>query len=868
MVDGPVSNRRFSRRQIRSFLMVGGGIIVALVVAVGGWKFYTSSRQAAAEQAQQEQEAYIAARASEVATPFSAQQARLDELAAAPATIALFVAGDQAGLDAAAGKALANFDRGLKLRYLLPGRYELDNNSNPPLGYASLDLLRRVEKDGSSVAMEALLLGSDRQHIVMLSAVKDEEESVIGILHLSLSVDLFKSGLAAVDLPGGYLELQQGAGAKVQVLASAGDAALKTGEAISTIVRGTRWKVAVWGMNASPVNVGGMGMQPLIMVIVAILVLGGLAAVFILKKGGKADTTTSNEVIYAGAVRAIMDGAHPGMEKMVPNLPAGDGSASAAASVSQGAVGDDITMIIKKEDVKAAADSEMLDLTQAEPVTPTPEAPPAPEPAPAPAESAPVESAPAAPAEAAAPAPAAADSEVPKSIFRAYDIRGVVGETLNADIVRRIGQAIGSEAGTQGQSTLAVGRDGRTSSPELAEALIQGLRDSGRDVIDVGVVPTPVLYFATHFLDVNSGIMLTGSHNGPSYNGLKIVINGDTLAEDGIQAIYNRVSSNDFESGQGSVQTSEIIADYIRRVSEDIPVAFGNSLKIVVDCGNGVAGAVAPQLLRALGHDVVELYCEIDGNFPNHHPDPSQPENLQALKEKVAAEEADLGLAFDGDADRLGVVDEQGNIIWPDRQLMLLAKDVLTRNAGAQIIFDVKCSRYLKAIIESSGGKPLMWKTGHSLIKKKMKEVDAPLAGEMSGHIFFKERWYGFDDAIYTAARILEILMAAGGKPSEVFAQMPEGVSTPELRLDLPEDAHQSFMQGLQGKLQFDGAEIIDIDGYRAEFSDGWGLVRPSNTTPCLVMRFEAESQDALERIQGEFRTALLSINPDLQLPF
>ena len=538
MVDGPVSNRRFSRRQIRSFLMIGGGIVVALVVAVGGWKFYTSSSQAAAEQAQQEQEAYISARASEVAKPFSAQQGKLDELAAAPATLALFLTGDQAKLDAAAGKALASFDGGLKLRYLLSGQYELDNNASPPLGYASLDLLRRVERDGSRVVMEALLLGSENEHIVLLSAVRNEEESVVGILHLSLSVDIFKSALAAVDLPGGYLELQQGAGTRAQVLASAGDAALKTGEAISTIVKGTRWKVAVWGMNASPVNVGGMSMQPLVMAIVAILLLGGLAAVFILKKGGKTDAATSSEVIYAGAVRAIMDGAHPGMEKMVPNLPAGDGSASAEAAVSQGAVGDDITMIIKKEDVKAAADSEMLDLTQAESVTPTPEAPAAPEPAPAPVESAPAAPA-AAPAEAPAPAPApaAADSEVPKSIFRAYDIRGVVGETLNADIVKRIGQAIGSEAGLQGQATIAVGRDGRTSSPELAEALVQGLRDSGRDVIDVGVVPTPLLYFATHFLDVNSGVMLTGSHNGPSYNGLKIVINGDTLSEDGIQTL-------------------------------------------------------------------------------------------------------------------------------------------------------------------------------------------------------------------------------------------------------------------------------------------------------------------------------------------
>ena len=552
-----------------------------------------------------------------------------------------------------------------------------------------------------------------------------------------------------------------------------------------------------------------------------------------------------------------MDGAHPGMEQMVPNLPASDGNKIAAQPVSQGQLGDDITMMIKAADLKsAAAESEMLDLTQ--PETPAP-------PADTPAEATPATSP--APAKT-APAKAPDGNEISAEIFRVYDIRGIVGENLDADIVTRIGQAIGSEAGLRGQTAVIVGRDGRTSSPELAEALILGLSNSGRDVIDIGMVPTPVLYYATHFLDVNSGVMLTGSHNGPEYNGLKIVLDGETLAEDGIQAIYKRIIDNNYETGQGSQQSKEIIADYVRRISEDIPVALGGAFKIVVDCGNGVAGAVAPQLLRALGHDVIELYCDVDGNFPNHQPDPSQPENLQSLIDKVKEEQADLGFAFDGDGDRLGVVDEQGKIIWPDRQLMLLTKDVLSREPGKPIIFDVKCSRYLKAIIESNGGQPLMWKTGHSLIKRKMKEVNAPLAGEMSGHIFFKERWYGFDDAIYTAARLLEVLMNAKAKPSETFAEMPEGLSTPELRIDLPESAHQSFMTDLQGKMSFEGAEVIEIDGYRVEFSDGWGLIRPSNTTPCLVLRFEAENQQALDRIQGDFRKVLLSINSDLQLPF
>ncbi|MGH2349792.1 MAG: phosphomannomutase/phosphoglucomutase [bacterium] len=473
----------------------------------------------------------------------------------------------------------------------------------------------------------------------------------------------------------------------------------------------------------------------------------------------------------------------------------------------------------------------------------------------------------------AAPAPAPAPPpegklEISPQIFRAYDIRGVVGKTLTAEIAGKIGQAIGAEAAARQQRGLIVGRDGRKSSPELSEALIKGLRAAGRDVIDIGMVPTPLLYFATHEMGTNSGVMVTGSHNPPEYNGFKIVLAGESLAEDAIKAIYDRIVRNDLGSGEGKLKSAEVNAEYIMKVSEDIPVALGGAFKLVVDCGNGVGGTVAPQLLRALGHDVVEMFCEVDGRFPNHQPDPSQPENLKALIEKVREEQADLGLAFDGDADRLGVVDGEGNIIWPDRLLMLLAEDVLSRNPGAPIIFDVKCSRHLQAAIESGGGKPVMWRTGHSLIKKKMKETDSPLAGEMSGHIFFKERWYGFDDALYAAGRLLDVLVRAKKKPAEVFASQPRGVSTPELRLDLPEVSHDSFMQALKESLSFDAAQIIDVDGLRVEFADGWGLIRPSNTSPVLVLRFEADDDAALQRIQGAFRDLLHSVQPDLPLPF
>ncbi len=567
--------------------------------------------------------------------------------------------------------------------------------------------------------------------------------------------------------------------------------------------------------------------------------------------GKGSENDSDEEVIYKGAVKSIMDGEHPGFENLVPDLPHIDRPAvqdSEPGKISQGLHGDDVTAIFKPSEIlpnePAQASSEQANTEQTNPEASSVEvvaSPNAEEPAPV---------------------------DISPEIFRAYDIRGVVSKNFSASVVREIGRAIGSEAYERGQQGIVVARDGRTSSPELGDALIEGLRASGRDVIDIGVVPTPVLYFATHHLETNSGVMLTGSHNGPEYNGLKIVLDGETLSGDAITTIRDRITNNELSEGQGSLQAADISADYLRRITDDIPVALGGAFKIIVDCGNGVAGQLAPQLYRAMGHDVVELFCDIDGTFPNHQPDPSQPENLQSLIDIVKEEHADLGFAFDGDGDRLGIVDGDGNIIWPDRQMMLFAKDVLTRNQGATIIFDVKCSRYLKAIIESSGGKPLMWKTGHSLIKAKMKEVDAPLAGEMSGHIFFKERWFGFDDALYAGARALEILTNSKGTPAETFAVLPDGISTPELRIPLAEKHHEKVMKIMKDKMAFEGGEVTDIDGLRVDFSDGWGLVRPSNTSPCLVARFEAETKEALERIQTEFRELLQSVSADLKLPF
>ena len=467
----------------------------------------------------------------------------------------------------------------------------------------------------------------------------------------------------------------------------------------------------------------------------------------------------------------------------------------------------------------------------------------------------------------ATPAPGRPDA-LPASIFRAYDIRGIVGDTLTPAIVRWIGRAIGAEAHHRGARTLATGRDGRHSSPELHAALIAGLRESGRDVIDVGRVPTPLLYFATKHLGTGSGVMVTGSHNPSEYNGLKIMVADETLHDDAIRDLKRRIEEDDLDTGQGGLSGAEVIDAYIRRVREGVPAADGDARKIVIDCGNGVAGDVAPRLFRALGHEVVELYCQIDGDFPNHHPDPSVPANLRDLIASVHEHGADLGLAFDGDGDRLGVVDDGGTIIWPDRQMMLFAGDVLAGNPGAEIVFDVKCSSLLPALIERLGGRPVMSKTGHSFIKNRLRQTGAPLAGEMSGHVFFADRWYGFDDALYTAARLVRILMDRGEPASRVFAQFPAAKSIPELRVRLGEGGQVRLVESLLAGDHFAGGRKTTIDGLRVDFADRWGLVRASNTEPSLVLRFEGADDEALERIKGEFRQALLSVDPALELPF
>jgi phosphomannomutase / phosphoglucomutase len=462
--------------------------------------------------------------------------------------------------------------------------------------------------------------------------------------------------------------------------------------------------------------------------------------------------------------------------------------------------------------------------------------------------------------------------QIPHEIFKAYDIRGIIGKTLTPGIVEAIGQALGSEATMRRQTQICIGYDGRLSGPELAAALSRGIRSTGIHVINLGMVATPMVYFAAHHLGTHCGVMVTGSHNPPDYNGLKMVLAGETLSGEAIQGLRQRILSNQLFAGQGSESSYDIAPDYIAKIQSDI--RLNRRMKIAVDCGNGVAGAFAKTLYEAIGCEVEELFCEVDGHFPNHHPDPSVPENLADLIAALKHGDAEIGLAFDGDGDRLGVVTKDGNIIYPDRQLLLFAAEVLKQNPAATIIYDVKSTRHLAPWIAARGGEPVIWKTGHSLVKAKIKEMGAALAGEMSGHVFFNDsrdgqkRWYGFDDGLYAGARLLEIL-SQSVDASSILNTLPDSVSTPEQHIQMQEGEPHILIAALQKSAVFAGADrVITIDGLRVEYPDGFGLMRPSNTTPVIVLRFEADSLVALQRIQAQFKKIILAAAPTAKLPF
>lgn len=810
-----ISNPTAKRAAIVLALTIG--VLLLVSVASRFFDHLQTARVAAALAADEAMARIIVNRAQGY---FKPQEDALTQFAQEPKVVAAITGADEAARTQLATELQARVPSALRLRLLSRGVNQTDSTASPPLTYASLDMLAKAERTVTPPGIEIHLAGTPQEHMVMVRRVPPSGEPV-GFLHLSLDAKSVRTGLAKVLGNDAPFELRQPVTGAPPVILVRNDAS--TAQEEDTVVLGlpgTAWVIAIRRPTAATeTETNSTLMDYLPHFTVALLAMIGVAVWRRRKRvAGPADSS----VAYQGAIKAIMDGEYPGLEEIVPGL--SDASKRLKAAVSK-----NLTTVAMDANATKVAPAPPANAGPAEPSGPAPIAP---------------------------------------VIFRRYDIRGIVGQTLTPDAVYQIGRAFGSEAALRNQATVIVARDGRVSSVALRDALVQGLRESGRNVLDIGLTPTPVLYFATHYLDARSGIMVTGSHNSREYNGLKMVLDGETLSGAAIQGLRQRIDAQDFATGNGGFEETEIIPDYIRRISEEIPVSLGDALKVVVDCGNGVAGIVAPHILRAIGHDVIELFCEIDGEFPNHDPDPSQPHNLEDLIAIVRHEQADLGLAFDGDGDRLGVVDRAGNILWPDRQLMLFAQEILSRNPGTKVIYDVKCSRLLAAVIKAAGGVPMMWKTGHSLLKSKMQETGALLAGDMSGHIFFKDRWYGFDDALYSAARLLEILVNANEPPEQVFGRLPSALSTPELRLEMPEERHTRFMQQVLDTANFPDGEINRIDGLRVDFSDSWGLVRASNTTPCLVLRFEGDTDAALESVQARFRELLLAIDANLSLPF
>lgn len=733
-----------------------------------------------------------------------------------------------------------------QLQQLIPGAVrvrlfplngaEVNRSENPPFTFTSLDMVNRVET-GQKVYPEAI--NNNGTWILSLAAPihTPEDKTVRGTLFVYLGMDALSRGLS--DSIDGQASLTQAfanlAPKQFLTLGANGSGEVTVTRSLQNPVWEIRFKPSAAIVDAN--------VAPFVTYLLPILVLFAAAVIGIL--------LTVNRLFS----RVTSDAAH--LANQMADVIAGDYSPSndyrlhmfvdLDANLARLGKRDDEKPEVKKLNVtlqpKQTPREEMVDIEMIDEEE--------------------FEAAMAGQGKK-APEPEAATEEDPDiaEIFRAYDIRGVVNETLTPPVIRRIGLAIGTEAGEMGEQTLIVGADGRISSPAVLNALVDGLIESGRDVINIGMVPTPVLYFATHNSETRSGVMVTASHNPPEYNGFKIVLGGKTLVEDDINRIYRRFQSGDFSAGNGDSTEIDVTDDYLDAIADDIVVA--QPLKIVVDCGNGVAGNLAPQLFENLGCDVVSLHCEVDGNFPNHPPDPTVPANLKDLILMVKSEDADMGIALDGDGDRVVVVTGEGEIIWPDRLLMLFAKDVVSRNPGSDVVYDVKCSRHLNSVISSFGGRPIICRSGHSFVKQKMAETDAVLGGEMSGHICFGERWFGFDDGLYSAARLLEIVGSQTETLSDLLEEFPKSVSTPELHVAVPEQDKFRIVDELIAAANFDDGTVTEIDGLRVDFAEGWGLVRASNTQPCLTLRFEADDKPSLDAIEDKFRELLKSVDESL----
>ena len=807
-----------------SVLMLVGVVVVLTLFAAAA--YYFENQQARLLQAAEaDRQAHRLAEG--VATELRDVSARLAAIAANAAVLKAVTSGSAGQRETLAEELKLAFPGVWRLRLMPRNVTRIEDGSEPALGYAGLDMLNRSLSSGKRVPAEVHGRGGKHPNIVVVQPVVNPvDNEVVGHVMVHYKQSSLSGWLAASGQFPGQVSVAQSTGrGETLELFSAGAAPVDAAGEQAISIPGTSWSLVYSAdLALTPTNIQTL-------VILGALLLGALvlngALIFGLhgryRKALRTDLATIKSFLDGREV-TTSDSVTVQVEELRETI---NTLWQVDVDTSYDATEDLATEAVVDLDLELDLGDEGGEF---------------------------------------ADVPAAVPVELPMHIFRAYDIRGVVGTDLTSEVVTAIGRAFGSEVYEQGEQSVVIGRDGRHSGPELTDALSLGLRNSGRDVKDIGLVPTPVLYFATHFLGAKSGVMLTGSHNPPDYNGLKMVLNGEAMAGPAIYQLRERLMSGNLLAGHGDVDEVDIVSDYIARVSSDINVE--RPLRLVVDCGNGSASDVAPELLRELGCEVTELFCEVDGSFPNHHPDPSQPENLAHLAQEVKAQNADLGLAFDGDGDRLGVVSSRGEIIWPDRLMMLFAQDVLTRNPGAVIIYDVKCSSKLGQVIQQFGGRPLMWNSGHSLIKARMKETGALLGGELSGHIFFRERWFGFDDALYAAARLLEILSFDPRSSAEIFDELPNALNTPELRAELPEGRNFAVMDKIMENVEFPGAQVTTIDGLRVDYPDGWGLVRASNTLPVLTFRFEADDKAAMHRIQDAFRERVLAADSSVPLPF
>ena len=767
-------------------------------------------------------------------------EALLDQIANSADVIDQIDQGDALQLAGAERRIASQLSEGLAVHVFSLREAKALPNSSPPLSHAALDMIRRAEQ-GQSLPIEA----HQHQGIAYLQSVKgvrNAEGQLVGTIAIAQSLAYLSNQLGGIDDSKGSLVIQQQfEGGPVQTLVTYGTK--NDNDLLRLRSNNPNWTLTY---QASDDLAYSTIISPrFFWLVFAVLILVCILSVVLATKKVQ-QTMRQDANAFAKQIHGVLQGQHSAssdfefaiftsLAKTVNRMRMGKSSPSALNQAKNESLLD--TGVIKPVMAEAQqnfdvsmmdSDSDLLGMSSA---------------------------------------PESNDLvDIAESLFRAYDISGIMGQDLTFDATVQIGLAIGSEAYDRNEQTVIVGRDGRLSSPDLAQALIRGLLASGRDVIDIGVVPTPLCYFACEQLDISSCVMISGSHHPANYNGFKVVIGGNTLMDDEIQGLFHRIANQNHVSGEGHVSTQDVAAAYLTRVSDDVQAK--RPLKVVIDCGNGAAGAVAPLLIKGIGCHVLPLFCDVDGNFPNHLPDPSDSDTLQDLTRTVVETRADLGLAFDGDGDRLAVVTNSGKLIYADRLLMLLAKQVLQASPGATVLFDVKSSRRLKNLILGYGGKPLMWKTGQSFMNRKMKETQAALAGEMSGHFFYQHRWYGFDDALYTACRLIEILADQEESLDTLLNELSVDVATPELTIG-SSDAHKfRVIEALQRNAQFAGGQMSDIDGLRVDFQDGWGLVRASNTAAKLTCRFEADNEQTLRKIQAMFKQQLLAVDSQLQIPF